>query len=159
MMYVIIHVPQFFATALADATTYPDDVLRAFSITSRPWHPQAGRRHHARRVSRAGEPGDPTRAQPGRHLAERGHAAGGHARSFLDVLAAARQPEAPTEGQIAELLVRHPMILFVKRQLVDLGRGGAPMRCARRRVRSTYPCETPIYGRCSVSRNLRACRR
>lgn len=106
MMYVVNHVLPFFATASADATADPDDVLRSFSVTQpavgevlrqvvdtmrdavslmpegrdvRHWtNPTAVWRNEATRLADTLD-------------------------LFLGVLAAARQPEAPTESQIALL--------------------------------------------------------
>lgn len=106
MMYVVNYVLPFFATASADATTYPDVVLCAFSMTQRAVAGAAGRSPtrcatRCRSCRRAGE--IRSWPKPGRHVAERGHGQTDTLDLFLNVLAAARQPEAPTEGQIAEL--------------------------------------------------------
>lgn len=106
MMYVVNHVLPFFATATADATSYPDDVLRGFSVTqpagadvlrqaadtlrdALSMMPDGGEVRHW------GNPVTTWRNETSRLVQS--------VDLFLAVLGAARQPEPPTEQEIARL--------------------------------------------------------
>lgn len=106
MMYVVQHVLPFFATATAGATYYPDDVLRSFAVVQPPLVDVLRQTADTLREAVALMPaGRDVRYWPNPITTWRQE----NTRLidsldlFLEVLAAARQPEPVTEDQLVEL--------------------------------------------------------